>query len=58
MPIKIPDRPGQQISLDLIGPLPRTARGSDAIVVFVDKFTKMTHYVATKMSITAPELAR
>ena len=58
MPIKIPDRPGQQISLDLIGPLPKTARGSDAIVVFVDKFTKMTHYVATKMSITAPELAR
>ena len=58
MPIKIPDRPGQQISLDLIGPLPKTARGNEAIVVFVDKFTKMTHYVATKMSVTAPELAR
>ena len=56
-PLPIPSRPWQQVSMDLITQLPRTAAGHDAIVVFVDKLTKMVHYVATSTSVTAPQLA-
>ena len=37
--------------------LPRSQSGNDAIVVFVDKLTKMVHYVATTTNVTAPQLA-
>lgn len=56
-PLPIPDRPWQQVSMDLITQLPRSRAGNDAIVVFVDKLTKMVHYVATTTTVTAPQLA-
>ena len=56
-PLPIPNRPWQQVSMDLITALPKSKLGNDAIVVFVDKLTKMVHYVATKTSVTAPQLA-
>jgi RNase H-like domain found in reverse transcriptase/Integrase zinc binding domain/Retroviral aspartyl protease/Chromo (CHRromatin Organisation MOdifier) domain len=56
-PLPIPHRPWSQVSLDLITALPLTLLGHDAIVVFVDKVTKMVHYVATTTNVTAPELA-
>jgi len=57
MPLPIPTRPWQQVSMDLITQLPRSRSGKDAIVVFVCKLTKMVHYVATTTNVTAPELA-
>jgi len=57
MPLPIPNRPWQQVSMDLITGLPRSRSGNDAIVVFVDKLTKMVHYVACKTAVSAPELA-
>jgi hypothetical protein len=57
-PLPIPDRPWQQVSLDLITQLPRSKLGNDAIVVFVDKLTKMVHYVATTTTVTAPQLSQ
>ena len=56
-PLPIPTRPWQQVSMDLITQLPRSRAGNDAIVVFVDKLTKMVHYVATTTTVTAPQLA-
>jgi hypothetical protein len=56
-PLPIPNRPWQQVSMDLITQLPRSRSGNDAIVVFVDKLTKMVHYVATTTTVTAPKLA-
>ena len=56
-PLPIPDTPWQQVSMDLITQLPRSRSGHDAIVVFVDKLTKMVHYVATTTTVTAPQLA-
>ncbi|KAJ9532153.1 hypothetical protein QJQ45_003946 [Haematococcus lacustris] len=44
--------------MDLITQLPSTAAGHDAIVVFVDKLTKMIHAVPTTTTVTAPILAR
>ena len=43
--------------MDLITQLPRSRQGNDAIVVFVDKLTKMVHFVATTTTVTAPQLA-
>jgi hypothetical protein len=57
MPLPIPARPWQQVSLDLITALPKSRSGNDAIVVFVDKLTKMVHYVPTTTTVTAPQLA-
>ena len=56
-PLPIPSRPWQQVSMDLITALPKSRTGNDAIVVFVDKLTKMVHYVATTTNVTAPQLA-
>jgi hypothetical protein len=44
--------------MDLITKLPQTTRGNDAIIVFVDKFSKMVHYAATTTTCTAVEVAR
>ena len=41
-PLEIPQGPWQEISIDIIGPLPKS-NGMDAIVVIVDQFTKMIH---------------
>jgi hypothetical protein len=38
--------------------LPKTKKGHDAIIVFVDRLTKMLHCVAAHTKITATELAR
>jgi hypothetical protein len=56
-PLPIPEYPWQQVTMDLITQLPKSHRGSDAIVVFVDKLTKMVHFVPTKTTVTAPQLA-
>lgn len=56
-PLPIPDHPWQQVTMDLITQLPKSRQGNDAIVVFVDKLSKMVHFVATKTAVTAPQLA-
>jgi hypothetical protein len=43
--------------MDLITDLPRTERGHDSIIVFVDRLSKMTHFAACTKTITATELA-
>jgi hypothetical protein len=53
-----PPRRWQQISMDLITSLPRTASGLDAIFVVVDKCSKMIHCLPTTTTCSAPELAR
>ena len=38
--LKIPEGPWKDISIDIIGPLPKSD-GKDAIIVIMDQFTKM-----------------
>ena len=44
--------------MDFITQLPQTKAGWDAIIVFVDTFSKMVHLVPTKTTASAPETAR
>ena len=56
-PLPIPDYPWQSMSMDLITHLPRTARGYTAIIVFVDRLTKMVHFASGKDTMSAEDFA-
>ncbi|KAJ9504647.1 hypothetical protein QJQ45_030377 [Haematococcus lacustris] len=56
--LPVPQHRWEHVSLDLITQLPVTTSGHDAIVVFVDKLTKMIHAIPTTTSVTASTLAR
>jgi len=53
----IPEYPWQSVSMDLITHLPCTARGHTAIVVFVDRLTKMVHFAPSRDTVSALEFA-
>jgi hypothetical protein len=55
-PLPIPDRPWQHISMDFVGPLPSSA-GYNAVMVVVDRFSKMAHFLPTVDTATAPDTA-
>jgi len=57
MPNSIPDKAWTHILADFITKLP-LAQGYDSILVVVDRFTKMAHFVPTTEKTTAEGLAR
>jgi hypothetical protein len=46
-PLPIPQEPWESVSIDFMVELPRTTRGNDTLMVFVDRLTKMVHLVPT-----------
>ena len=59
-PLPFPDKPWQEISMDFITDLPPSKRGGsvyDAILVIVDRYSKMNLYVPTTKTCTAAMLA-
>ena len=56
-PNQILEKPWQHISVDFITKLPMS-KGYDAILVVCDRFSKMSHFVATTEKTTAEGLAR
>jgi len=50
--LEIPQEPWQEISIDIIGPLPRS-NGMDTIMVIVDQFTKIIQLKVTTMNISS-----
>lgn len=56
-PLPIPSQRWEVVTMDFIGPLPPTARKFDAITVFVDKLTKLAHFVPSTTSATAVDVA-
>lgn len=57
-PLPIPEEPWSVVTTDLIVGLPRTAQGYDAIATFVDKLTKMAHFLPTNTTVDAPGYAK
>jgi hypothetical protein len=55
-PLEIPSQRWAHVSMDFIGPLPKS-NGYDAIAVVVDKLTKLVHVMATTTKVTAKEFA-
>ena len=56
-PLEIPEGPWQDISINMIGPLPRSNK-MDAILVIVDCFTKMIKLKATTTNISSEGVAK
>ena len=56
-PLEIPQGPWQKISIDIIGPLPKSNR-MDTIVIIVDRFMKMIRLKATMMNISLEGIAK
>ena len=56
-PIPLPERKWQQITTDLVTDLPES-EGMTAIAVFVDRLTKMVHFVPCTKEITVEKYAR
>jgi len=56
-PLEIPKGPWQEISIDIIRPLPKS-NGMDAIVVIVDRFMKMIRLKATTMNILSEGIVK
>ena len=52
-PIPVPVRPWQQITMDLVTDLPESTNGFTAVLVFVDRLTKMAHLVPTVKTLSA-----
>ena len=57
-PLQVPTRAWESVGMDLITQLPVTVRGHDAIVVFIDRLTKMVHFAPTTTTVTAQLLAK
>jgi hypothetical protein len=56
-PLPVPDAPWRGITCDFITDLP-TSEGHDSILVFVDRLTKMAHYIPCQKTTDAPGFAR
>ena len=56
-PLEIPEGPWQDISINMIGPLPRSNK-MDAILVIVDRFIKMIRLKATMTSLSSEGVAK
>lgn len=57
-PLPIPEGCWESIGMDYIMDLPRTARQHNAVLVFVDRLSKMVHFAPTSKTVTAEGTAR
>ncbi|KAL5552557.1 hypothetical protein UlMin_039958 [Ulmus minor] len=56
-PIEVPEWKWEQITMDFVVGLPKTAKSHDAIWVIVDRLTKSAHFIPIKMTYSLEQLA-
>jgi hypothetical protein len=56
-PLHIPERKWGSVGMDWITGLPCTAAGHDAIMVVIDRLSKLIHLIPTVTNATAPDVA-
>jgi len=56
-PLPVPEKPWHTVTFDFIVKLPETQRKNDNICAFVDKLTKMVHFVACRDELSAKDFA-
>ena len=57
-PLPIPDQAWDSVSCDFVTGLPMTPNRHDAILVVVDRLTKMAHFLPTRTDASAMDVAR
>src|SRR5262249_52174447 len=57
-PLPIPKWKWDQITMDFVCGLPRTAAGYDAVWVIVDRLTKSAHFIPINMTYSMEKLAK
>ncbi|GJP39105.1 hypothetical protein CLOM_g23495, partial [Closterium sp. NIES-68] len=57
-PLEPPQRPWQHVTMDFVMGLPAGPSGNNAVLVVVDRLTKMAHFAPCRTTITAEETAR
>jgi hypothetical protein len=55
MPLPIPSRPWELVSMDFIGGLPITNKGINYFIVVIDHFNKMAIMIPCKKTVTVQE---